>query len=88
MAQNNKPQKEFRAGGVKAAVWSSDTVHEGRNVTKYSIRIGKRYCDQNGSWKDSDYFFPDDLPKLQLVAAKAFEYTVLKQSEEDFGPMD
>jgi hypothetical protein len=53
-------------------------------VSRYSVRIRKRWYDRRTSeWKDTDYCFADDLPRLRLVAQKAFEFITLKESEED-----
>ncbi len=54
----------------------------GTTVVRYSIRIQKRFRQDDGEWKNTDYFFPEELPRLQLVTAKAFEYVSLKESEE------
>ena len=84
MADEEKkpPERTFRAGNVSASVWSKETEQDGRTVVRYSVRIQKRYQDSKGSWRSSDYFFPDELTRLCLVARKAHEYCVLKESEE------
>jgi len=73
------PAKEFRAGGVSASIWHNETEQDGRTIVQHSVRINKRYRDpQTGDWRDSDYFFANDLPRLRLVLAKAYEHIVLK----------
>ena len=81
--QPNQPIKEFRVGGVKAAVWRDAVEQDGRTVIQHSVKITKTYRDKTtDEWKTTDYFFPNDLPKLILVAQRAFEFTSLKESEE------
>ena len=80
---NAAPIKEFRAGTVSASVWRNEVERNGATVVRHSIRIQKRFRQDDGEWKNTDYFFPEDLPKLQLVATKAFEFVSLKESEEN-----
>ena len=76
---SNKPEREFRVGQVKATIWSRERIGvKDQNAKAYSVSIQKSYQDDNGNWKNSTSFFPDDLPKLQLVLAKAYEYVMLK----------
>ena len=77
------PIKEFRAGGIKAAIWREDGEDQGRTVVTHSVRIQKRYFDNTSSeWRTTEYFFSSDLPRLCLVAQKAFEYIALGESED------
>lgn len=79
-----QPVKEFRSKTITAAVWRNEHEEQGTVVSRYSVRIRKRWHDRRtGEWKDTDYYFADDLPRLCLVAEKAFEYITLKESEED-----
>ena len=78
-----KPEKEFRAGGIKAAIWRTETIQDERTVVQHTVRVQKRYRDQQtGEWKDTEYLFPNDLPKLELVVHRAYEYIALRESEE------
>ena len=82
--ENNKPVKEFRAGQIKATIWENEKKNGKGETVKYkSVNIEKSYKDDDGNWKTSNTFFREDIPKLQLVAAKAFEYISLTESEEE-----
>ena len=82
--QHQQPVKEFRAGAISAAVWRNEIERNGRTITQHSVQLQKRYRDpESGEWRDSSSLFPNDLPKAQLLLAKAFEYICLKQGEED-----
>ena len=85
------PLKEFRAGAVRASVWRREvpTSDNARTIVQHSVRIQKRYRDaKNGEWKDTEYYFQNDLPKLALVVRKAYEYVTLVETDdaEDFPP--
>ena len=83
MNQNIQPAKEFRAGAISASVWTNeDPQQDGSVRVRHSVKIQKRYRDKDGAWQDSDYFFPEDLPKLELVVRKAFEFISLKESKD------
>ena len=81
--QGNHPIKEFRIGTVTAAVWKNEEYQpDGTIRVRYSVRIQKRYRDKEGVWQNAEYYFPEELPKVQLVTAKAYEFVSLKESED------
>jgi len=80
--QNTKPIKNFRAGSIQASIWRKEVEKHGRAVAQFSVRVQKRFRKEDGSYENTDYFFPDDLPRLVLVAQKAYEYIALSQSQE------
>ncbi len=87
--RNSKPIKDFRAGTISAAVFRNEVQQEGNTTIRYSVKIQKQFRKDDGQWQNTDYYFPDDLPKLQLVADKAFEFVSLKESKdaEDSAPV-
>ncbi len=78
-----RPDHEIRvAGGISVAVWRrTETKDDGSEVPRFSISLNKRYKDNDGHWRDSSTFFPNDLPRLRLAIDKAFEYVTLKESQ-------
>lgn len=54
-----------------------------QQVTRHSVTIRKSYRDKDGTWKESSTFFPNNLPRLSLVARKAFEWIALKESADE-----
>ena len=79
-----QPVKEFKAGRVSAACWKKETQENGRTVTRWSVKIQKRYQDkQSGDWQSSDYYFESELADLVLVAQRAFQFVRLRESEDD-----
>lgn len=82
--QAQKPIKEFRAGTIKAAVWKEQREDNGRPSVRFSVKIEKRYFDEDSKeWRNTDYFFANDLPRLRLVAERAFEFIVLGESQDE-----
>lgn len=80
---NSKPIQNFRVGGIQASIWRNPSGKGDHNAARYSVRIHKRFHKKgDGTYATTDYFFPDDLPRLVLVALKAFEYIALNQSKD------
>jgi hypothetical protein len=86
--QATPPVKEFRArGGIKAAIWRNEVQQNGYTVVQHSVKIERSYKDRTtGEWKTTDYFRPQDLPRLILVAQEAFRFVSLVESEETDDP--
>ena len=85
MIQQNdktKPIKSFKAGNIEASIWRNEVQQDGQTGIRHSTRIQKRYRKDDGSYESTDYWFPNDLPRLQLLAQKAFEYIVLTESKD------
>ena len=84
MTQQNKPPplKSFRAGNVQASVWENRYEKDGETRVRYSVRIQKRYQKDENEWEKTEYYFPEDLPKLELVTRKAFAFITLKESKD------
>lgn len=80
--QNNKPIKSFKAGSIEASIWKQETQQDGQTVTRHSVRIQKQFR-KDGNFEKTDYYFRDDLPKLILVAQKAFSFIALRTSTDE-----
>ncbi|MFH1748854.1 MAG: hypothetical protein ABIG44_17610 [Planctomycetota bacterium] len=80
----NRPVQEFRARNLSLAIWQNEGTRDGRPVTLHSVTLNKRYQDQQtGEWKDSNSFFPDDLPRLRLLLDKAYEHLLLRDASAE-----
>ncbi len=74
----SKPKYTLHAGPIQVSIWTQEKrIGNGSTVTSYSVTFQKSYRDEGGTWKTSNTFFQDDLPKLSLLATKAFEYITL-----------
>jgi hypothetical protein len=80
--QKDKPIMDFRAGGIQAGVWCHEAQKDGRRSTRYSVKIQKQFLKDGGGYETTDCFFPEELPRLQLLAQKAYEYIVLAKSKD------
>jgi len=78
------PVKTYQMGAVSGAVWANLREEDGRTVVTHSIRIKRRYRDpQTSEYRDSDYFFAADLPKVRLIADEAFKLIALRESGDE-----
>jgi len=86
MANGNKPVKKFSAGAISAAVWKNTRQNgKGQNFDVESVTLDRRYKDGD-DWKSSSSFRLNDLPKVQLVLAKAYEYLATKKQDGEDTP--
>lgn len=84
MTEENKPKpiKDFRSGNIQASVWRNEVEKNGQTQVRHSVKIQKRFRKEHGDYQDTNYYFRDDLPKLILVAQKAFEFISLTESKD------
>jgi hypothetical protein len=85
MSQQNdksRPSTSLRAGKIELSIWRNEIDKDGRTIPQYSIRIKKRFRKDDGSYNDTDYYFPEELPKLAVLVQKAFEYVVLTERKD------
>ena len=80
--RSNRPVKDFRSGGISAAIWRNETEQNGHTVVTHSVTIQKRYRDKDAVWHDSSSYFVGDLAQLELVVRKAYEHLALRETEE------
>ena len=78
-----KPIKNFRAGKIQASIWKNEKDRDGKTILQHSVHIQKQFRNDDGDYQDTDYFFPNELPELELVTRKAYEYIKLKESESE-----
>ena len=84
MSEQNKskPIKNFRSGNIQASIWRNDVDKDGQTVVRHSVRIQKQFRNDDGDYQETNYYFRDDIPRLILVAQKAFEFISLSESKE------
>lgn len=76
--EKNIPEKKFRAGAVTATVWENTVDREGKVTSFNSVALERIYKDKDGNWQTTSTFRLNDLPKLSLMAQKAYEYVLMK----------
>jgi hypothetical protein len=75
-------EKEFRAGAIWAHVYRADKSTA--KYPQYDVRIQRHWNDtRSGKWRTTTYFRPEDLPRLILVASKAYEYIMLHEMDSN-----
>jgi len=76
-----RPIKEFTSGSVRAAIWKNEYEKDGQKFTTHVIRVERTYKDADGSWQATNGFRQADLPNLELLARKAFEFLSMRERE-------
>lgn len=77
-----EPVMKFRAGAIQTAVWKN--VNKGKNnadFTSYSVTWERGYKDKDGKWQSSQSLMTADIPKLQLLLAKCYDWIVTAEKE-------
>ena len=83
METKNVPEKKFSTGVITATVWQNQG--KGRNGEAVAYRtasLQRRYKDKNGVWQTANSLRVNDLPKASLVLQKAYEYLVLRETQD------
>ena len=80
--ENSKPVKSYKAANIEASVWENFVEQDGETKVRHSVKIQKQFRKSEGNYEKTAYFFRDDLPKLIIVAQKAFEFISLKESKD------
>ncbi len=75
------PIMVYRAGGVRASVFQNEIQRDGQTVSVPNVRIQRSYKADDTEWKTTDSFRINDLPKVALVASKAYEFLALTEAE-------
>ena len=85
--ESQRPSKEFKSGSLTAAIWRNETVQDGRTVVRHSVKLQKRFLDsKTGEWRDSAYWFEQDLPRVRMLVEQCYEWIALRESDDDEFP--
>ena len=76
-----KPEKTFRQGSCSASVFVNGMQKNGQTIPVKSVSVQRSY-KKDGSWKNTNSYGINDLPKLALVASKAYDYLTGKEGIE------
>lgn len=66
---SSKPSHEIRLGNVRATIWKN----ESEGVVRYNVTFIRSYND-GGTWKNSDSYGRDDLPRVIKCSDLAYEW--------------
>jgi hypothetical protein len=82
--EGNKPTEKFRAGNVTATVWENKgKTKDGKEYSFFSVSVERNFKNDKDEWKSTNSFMKNDLPKLSLVVAKAFEHLSLNKDDKE-----
>lgn len=73
-----KPDMSFKAGAVEVSIWAKVVNMEGKEKTFYKLSWHLNYKGKDGEWKKTNNLNIQDVPKLQLVLSKAYEWVMLR----------
>ncbi|MBN1275423.1 hypothetical protein JXA12_03970 [Candidatus Woesearchaeota archaeon] len=76
-----RPEKKFKAGPISATIWSNETERDGKPQQYFTITVERSYQDKDGNWQATSTMRVNDLPKVSLVAQKAYEFLALQDTE-------
>lgn len=77
----SKPLKEFACGSVRATIWENLHGNGSQEFATQTIRVERRYRDENGEWQSTNGFRKNELPQVELVVRKAFEFLSMRERE-------
>ncbi len=81
--QKNLPEKKFSTGAVVATVWKNKVERDGQVESYRTVSLERRYMNKaTNEWRSTNSFRLNDLPKAALVLNKAYEYLVLRESDQ------
>ena len=80
--KNNQPEKRFRAGAITVTVWRNEVLNQktGELAVFRTISTQRGYKDKNEQWQNTGNMRVNDLPRLQLLLNKAYEYLVMQSN--------
>lgn len=73
------PEKKFVAGAISLAVWNNVREKDGEKIEFHTISIERSYKDKEDKWRTSGSFGVGDLPKVEALARKAYEFLMIKE---------
>jgi hypothetical protein len=71
---SQKPEKVFRLRGLSSSIFVNTAKSEKREITYRKVSLQRNYRDDDGEWKSTNSFGRDDLPTLQLLLQRSWEF--------------
>src|SRR5438874_1783507 len=75
ISSSQKPVKVIRLRGVSASIFANHAKSDGRAIVFHKVSVQRSFKDGD-EWKQNSSFGRDDLPVLQLVLQRAWEFIV------------
>ena len=81
--QSIRPEKEFKVGAVRAAIWSNPRqTTDGRPFNSRKVILERTYKDGPG-FKSTGSLEINDVPKAILALKKAYDWMMCADREND-----
>ena len=77
----SKPEEVFKAGAVRAAIFSNTIEKAGKQIPLPKVILEVRYRDKAGEWKGTNSLSLNELPKAILCLQKAYDWLLSKPKE-------
>jgi len=84
---NQKPVKVIRLRGVSASIFANQAKSDGRDITFHKVSLQRSYKDGD-EWKQTSSFGRDDLPIVNLVLKRAWEFVLDTEATRSKGEFD
>jgi hypothetical protein len=83
---STRPEKEFRVGAVRAAIWSNPRrTAGGQSFDSHRIQLERTYKDSQGNFKTTQSLEANDIPKAIVALQKSYEYLLFRAVERESG---
>ena len=77
-----QPEKTFKAGGITANVFANEVTTKNGKVNIPNVSLRRSYIDKEGKPQHTSSLRANDIPKAELVLAKAYEYMISDSKAE------
>ena len=78
----SQPEISFKVGAVRAAIFRNTMQRGNKTINIGKVILEVRYRDKDGQWKSTHSMSANELPKAILALQKAYEYLMIKKSDE------
>ena len=77
---SNKPLHKLSASGIDLAIWSNLVDGPSGRIEVLKAQVERRYKAADGSYKSTTSFGINDIPRVQYLLAKAYDYILTQQA--------
>ena len=78
-----KTEKTFTNGSCKATVFRNEIEQNGKTIRIPKVIINRSYLDKAEQWQTTNSYDVNDLPKLMIIVAKAYDYLTKREPRKD-----
>jgi hypothetical protein len=81
-ASTSKPVQTYRLHGVSVSIFANPTKSNGEDSVFYKVSLQRTFKDGD-EFRTTNSFSRDDLPIVELLARRAWEYILAAESSTD-----